>query len=75
MAVGGGAAVAGNVLDDRQDAAREQPFAHRPAERGDGVGVVAVGAITDDFVRARDGNVEHGRAIDRDADVAKIRRY
>ncbi len=37
MAVDAGAAVAGNVLDDRQHAAGEQPLAHRPAETRDPV--------------------------------------
>ena len=67
--------MARNVFDDGQDAARQQPFAHRAAECRDGLGILAMGAIADDFVCAGNRHIEHRRAIDRDSDRAEIGGY
>ena len=52
MAVDRGAAVAGDVLDDRQHAAGQQALADGAAERRDARGLVAVGAVADHGVGA-----------------------
>ena len=73
MAVGGGAAVAGHVLDHRQDAAGEQ--ARRPTarpRRRDQRRVAAEGAVADRLARAGDDDVEDRQAIDRDAEIGKV---
>ena len=59
MAVDGGAAVAGNMLDDRQHAAGQQPSHTARPSVATTVGLVAVGAVADDGVGAGHGNVEH----------------
>ena len=63
------------MLHDGQDTAGEQPFRDRAADYRDGVRVTPVGPVADDLMRSVDGNVEHRRAIDIDADGQKIMRH
>ncbi len=72
MAVDPGAAVARDVLEDRQHAAGEQPLAHRPAEASDAVGLGAIGAVADHRIGAGAGQVEHRQAVDGDAEPSQI---
>jgi hypothetical protein len=74
MAVGAGAAVAGDMLDHRQHAAVDQPVGHRPAEQGDRGGVGGEGPVADDVVGAGRRHVEHRRAVDGDAEVRQLQR-
>ena len=72
MAVGGGAAVSGNVLDHRHDAAGHEALADRLGERDHLLDAAPVGAIADDVVRARHRHVEHRRAVGIDAEFGEI---
>ena len=66
MAVGAGAAVAGDVLDDAADAARLEAVEQRPAQRRDPHRLAAERAVADQRVGARLRHVEQGQAIDVD---------
>ena len=72
MAVDPGAAMAGNVLDDRQHAALEQPLAHRSGKLRDATRLGSVGPVADHRIRPGNRQVEHRQAIDRDAELFEI---
>ena len=72
MRVGEGAAVAGDMLHDRQHAARHQAFGGGAAHRGDDIRLLAVGALADDVAGAFDRHVEHGQAVGGDAVALEI---
>ncbi len=55
------------MLDDRQHARAQQPFGYGAAKGGDLSRRIAISAITDHVMRARDGNVEHRGAVHVDA--------
>ena len=60
------------MLEHRQHAAASRPAA-TPRERGHLLRRVAVGAVANHRVRARDRHVGHRQAIDVDADVSRDR--
>ena len=68
MAVGRAAAVAGYVLDDRQHSAGDEALGGGPAAERDRHRIETIGTIADHGIRAGDRDVEHGKAIDRDAE-------
>ena len=72
VAVGLRPPVAGHVLDHRQHAAGKRALDHGAAEVAHDVGVEAEGAVADDVVRAGLRHVEHRRAVDGNAGVAKL---
>ena len=72
MAVDPSAAVTGDVLDDRQHSALEQPFADRSAKTGDAVGLASIGPVTDHRIGARDRKIEHRQAANGDVQLRKI---
>ena len=72
MAVGPRPAVSGNMFDDRQHAAVEQPLRRRAAEPRDLGRRAAIGAVADDIMGAVHRDVEHRQAIDIDPDLAQI---
>ena len=72
MAVDPGAAVPGNVLEDRQHAACEQPLAQRQAETRDPLRLDAIGAVADHRIGPGNRQVEHRKAIDGDAELGEI---
>ncbi len=57
MAVGRRAPMTGDMLHDRQHAARHEPFRHRAREHSHLRRLAAVGAITDHIMRSDDRNV------------------
>ena len=62
------AAVTGQMLEHRQHAAVHQPGRDRAGERRDLIGRVAIGAVADHCVGARDRNIGERQAIDVDAE-------
>ena len=64
----------GDVLDERQHAAAEQPVADRRAKLADDVRIIAERAVADDAVGLRCRHVEHRRAVYRDAEIVQLRR-
>ena len=72
MAVRRGAAVPGQVLEDRQHAALHEPGRDRRRDRRHLLGRVAVGAIPDHRVGAGDRDVRHRQAIHIDAEREQI---
>ncbi len=72
MAVDLGPAMAGDVLDDRQNAAGQHALAHRTAEVRDPLRLCAIGAVADHRVGARSRQVEHRQRVDRDAERGEI---
>ncbi len=75
MAVGGGPAVAGNVLEHRQDAAlSSSPAAIAPRDRRDLARFGAIGPVADDRVGAGNRHVRERQAIDVDAEMREIGR-
>ena len=74
MAVGSGTAMAGNMLDDGKHAAGDEPLRGRPAADRDRVGRVPVGPVRDHRIGAGNGNIEHRKAIDRDAERSQVMR-
>src|SRR5688572_28414750 len=75
MAVNLRAAMPGQVLNDRQHAARKQPVDLRSAQRRDGIAAAAQRAVADRLGRALDGNVQDRNAVDRDPDVEQVERH
>ena len=73
MAVGGGAAVAGQMLEDRQHAAACSPAATAAAMAATWCGGRPIGAVPDHLVGARDRHVGERQAIDRDPDAPRDR--
>ena len=71
VAVGGGAAMAGNMLEDRQDAASSRPAAIAAGDGGDLFRRRAIGAIPDNRIDPGDRHVGNRRAIDIDAQGAR----
>ena len=71
VAVGAGAAVAGNMLDHAGDAARLESVEHGPAERGHLHRLAAERPVADYVVRAFAPHVEQGQAIDVDPDLGE----
>ena len=72
MAVGGGAAVPGDMFDHRHDPARQEPFGDRTRQRGDLLRVLPIGAVADDGVGARDRDVGQRQTIDVDAERREV---
>ena len=70
MAVGAGAAVAGEMLHHGKHAGLQHAVGGGAAEPGDGGRIARVGAVADHVVRALDRHVEDGEAVDVDADHA-----
>ncbi len=69
-----GAAVAGHVLHDRQHAAGLQPVRSRLPQGSDGLRIPAIGAIADHVMDAFHRHVQHGQAIDGNAEAGEIER-
>ena len=59
MAVRAGTAVAGGVLADRLNSRREKALAEGAAEARDPLRIVGEGAVADDVVAVRRGDIEH----------------
>jgi hypothetical protein len=72
MAVDPGTPMAGDVLDDRQHAAFEQPAARRSGQFRDATRLASIGPIADHRMRPGNWNVEHRHATDRDAEISEI---
>ena len=72
MAIGGGATVAGNVLDHRENAARHQARGHGAAERDDLLDRRPICAVADHVMGTGDGKIENRRAVCVDAERAQI---
>ena len=72
MAVGIGAAVAGDVLEHRQHAARHQARRHRAADRGDLLRRAAIGAVADHGIGAARRNIGDRQAVDVDSERQEI---
>ncbi len=64
VAVGQGAAVAGNMLHHRHDAAGHQAESGGPPQTRRIGRMIGIGAVADDFMGARRGDVENRQAID-----------
>ena len=62
------------MLDDGEHTARDEPLRRGPAADRDLLGLRAIGAIRDHRIGAGNGNVEHGEAVDRDAERSKLMR-
>ena len=75
VAVGHGAAVAWNVLDDGKDPSRQQAVRGSPPKLDHGPGILSKGAVADDIVGAGDRQVEDGRAGGVEAEFMKIARH
>ena len=67
--------MAGDVLEDGQDAAVVQGFGLGVGECGDGVGVAAEGTVADDVVAFGGEDVGQRGAISGDAHVAQLLRH
>ena len=74
VAVGGRAAVAGDVLEDRQHAPFGQALRERAGNGGDLGGLRAKGAVADHRIGARHRHIRDRHAIDIDAHERKIGR-
>ena len=74
VAVGGRAAMAGNVLEYRQNAAVRQALGDRAGNSGDLVGLGAIGPIADHRIGASHRHVRDRQAIDIDAQCWRGRR-
>jgi len=72
MAVDPSTPMAGDVLYDRQHAAVEQPVARRSGKFRDATRLGSVGPVADHRMRPANWNVEHRKAIDRDAEISEI---
>ena len=70
VAVGGGAAMARQVLEHRQDAAGQQALGDGAGDGRDLARLGAVGAVADHRVAARDRHVGQRQAVDVDAERA-----
>jgi len=64
--------MAGDVLDDRQHAAFEQPLARRSGKYRDATRLVCVSPVADYRMRSGNWNVEHRQAVDRNAEISEI---
>ncbi len=72
VAVDLGPAVAGAMFHDRQGSPGHQPFGEGAPQTRDAFGVATEGPIPDDAAAALLGDVEHRRAIDRDAAIREV---
>ena len=72
MAVHARPAMPRHVLDDRRDPAREQPLGDRSAHRRDAFGPRRESPRADRRMHALARDIEHRRAVDRDADFDEI---
>ena len=72
MAIGLAAAMAWHMFDDRQHAPRDQALTSRTAQLGNGLGILAIGAVANDVVSARFGHIQHRQTVDGDAERAKV---
>ena len=72
VAVGRGPAVAGDMLEHRQNAPLEQAVGHRARQRRDFVRTLPVSAVADDRIGAACRHVGHRQAINVDPDGRKI---
>ena len=72
MAVGGGATMARQVLDHGKNATARKSRRHGGGDGGDLVRALAIGAIPDHPVRAGNGHVGQGQAIDGDAHRGEV---
>ena len=69
MAVGKGAAMPGDMLQHRHNAAIHQPLRLRARQSDHLLGLMAESAVADDVMRAFHRNIGQRRAIDRDAEL------
>ena len=74
MAICGGPAVAGNVLQDRQDAALFQPLRDGAGDRRDLARFGSIGPVTDHRVGPGHRDVRQRQAIHRNPEVDQIGR-
>mgnify|MGYP001586967502 CR=1 FL=1 len=74
VAVGGGAAMARQVLEDRQDAAGQQPLGDGFGDVGDFGNVGTIGPVPDHRVAAGNRNIRDRQAVDVDAERMQIGR-
>jgi hypothetical protein len=65
----------GNVFDDREHAALEQPLAHRSGKLRDATRLGPVGSVADNRVRPGNGDVGYGQAIDCDTERFEVIRH
>ena len=72
MAVGGGAAVSGDVLEHRQNAPGQQAIGDRARQRRDLVCRLPIGAVADDRVGAGNRNIRDRQAIHVDTDRNQV---
>ncbi len=72
MAVDPGPPMSGNVLDDREHAALEQPLAHRSGKPRDATRLGSVGPVADHRIRPGNRDVEHRQTIDRNAELFEV---
>ena len=72
VAVQRGPPVPGDVLDDRDDISGEQPLADGAAERRDHRRIAGKGAVADHRMARRRRHVEHGQAVDVDAEFGEL---
>jgi hypothetical protein len=63
MGVRGGPSMAGNVLENRQDAALLQPLGHGAGDRGDLGRLGAIGPVADDRIGAINRDVRQRQTI------------
>ena len=72
MAIDPGPPVPGNVLDDREHAALEQPLADRSGKLRDAARLGSIGPVADHRIRPGNRDVEHRKTIDRDAELFEV---
>ncbi len=72
MAVDAGAAMAGYVLDDRQDGAVEQPRTHGAGEARDPFRIASIGPVADHRIRPRHREIQHRQAINGDPEPRQV---
>ena len=72
MAVCGGAAMPGNMLEHRQDPAGQQAVRHRARQQGHLLRGVPISSIANDRIRAGDGHIDDRQAIHIDPDRREI---
>ena len=72
MAVGGGATMTWNMLENRQDPAPQESIRHRARDARNLLRLLPIGAITDDTACAGNRNIGNRKAVDIDADRNEI---
>ena len=72
MAVDASAAMARNVLKDRQDSAFEQPRAHSSGQARDPFPIAPIGPVADHRIRCGHRDIQDRQAIDGDAEPRQV---